>query len=221
MILEAKKVVKEYTRRNKVLKAVDNVNLSVSRGDFVAITGQSGSGKSTLFHLLTGLCKPNQGQILIDGNDITSMTKDELSILRNEKIGYVAQGQSLLSNFTIIDNLCMPYYLSSRNEDIYDKALSLLKKVGLEDMENEFPNSLSGGEIRRLAIIRALINDPDIIIADEPTSNLDLENSKIIMELLKNISSENKAVLISTHDFEFLDYTNKIYCMEKGVLKEK
>lgn len=221
MILEAKKVVKEYTRRNKVLKAVDNVNLSVSRGDFVAITGQSGSGKSTLFHLLTGLCKPNQGQILIDGSDITSMTKDELSILRNEKIGYVTQGQSLLSNFTIIDNLCMPYYLSSRNEDVYDKALSLLKKVGLEDMENEFPNSLSGGEIRRVAIIRALINDPDIIIADEPTSNLDLENSKIIMELLKNISSENKAVLISTHDFEFLDYTSKIYCMDKGILKEK
>lgn len=221
MILEVKKVVKEYTRRNKVLKAVDNVNLSVSRGDFVAITGQSGSGKSTLFHLLTGLCKPNQGQILIDGSDITSMTKDELSILRNEKIGYVAQGQSLLSNFTIIDNLCMPYYLSSRNEDVYDKALSLLKKVGLEDMENEFPNSLSGGEIRRVAIIRALINDPDIIIADEPTSNLDLENSKIIMELLKNISSENKAVLISTHDFEFLDYTSKIYCMDKGILKEK
>lgn len=221
MILEAKKVVKEYTRRNKVLKAVDNVNLSVSRGDFVAITGQSGSGKSTLFHLLTGLCKPNQGQILIDGSDITSMTKDELSILRNEKIGYVAQGQSLLSNFTIIDNLCMPYYLSSRNEDVYDKALSLLKKVGLEDMENEFPNSLSGGEIRRVAIIRALINDPDIIIADEPTSNLDLENSKIIMELLKNISGENKAVLISTHDFEFLDYTSKIYCMDKGILKEK
>ena len=221
MILEAKKVVKEYTRRNKVLKAVDNVNLDVSRGDFVAITGQSGSGKSTLFHLLTGLCKPNQGQILIDGSDITSMTKDELSILRNEKIGYVTQGQSLLSNFTIIDNLCMPYYLSSRNEDVYDKALSLLKKVGLEDMENEFPNSLSGGEIRRVAIVRALINDPDIIIADEPTSNLDLENSKIIMELLKNISSENKAVLISTHDFEFLDYTNKIYCMDKGILKEK
>lgn len=221
MILEAKKVVKEYTRRNKVLKAVDNVNLSVSRGDFVAITGQSGSGKSTLFHLLTGLCKPNQGQILIDGSDITSMTKDELSILRNEKIGYVTQGQSLLSNFTIIDNLCMPYYLSSRNEDVYDKALNLLKKVGLEDMENEFPSSLSGGEIRRVAIIRALINDPDIIIADEPTSNLDLENSKIIMELLKNISSENKAVLISTHDFEFLDYTSKIYCMDKGILKEK
>lgn len=221
MILEAKKVVKEYTRRNKVLKAVDNVNLSVSRGDFVAITGQSGSGKSTLFHLLIGLCKPNQGQILIDGSDITSMTKDELSILRNEKIGYVTQGQSLLSNFTIIDNLCMPYYLSSRNEDVYDKALNLLKKVGLEDMENEFPSSLSGGEIRRVAIIRALINDPDIIIADEPTSNLDLENSKIIMELLKNISSENKAVLISTHDFEFLDYTSKIYCMDKGILKEK
>lgn len=221
MILEAKKVVKEYTRRNKVLKAVDNVNLSVSRGDFVAITGQSGSGKSTLFHLLTGLCKPNQGQILIDGSDITSMTKDELSILRNEKIGYITQGQSLLSNFTIIDNLCIPYYLSSRNEDVYDKALNLLKKVGLEDMENEFPSSLSGGEIRRVAIIRALINDPDIIIADEPTSNLDLENSKIIMELLKNISSENKAVLISTHDFEFLDYTSKIYCMDKGILKEK
>jgi len=221
MILEGKKLVKEYKRRNEIFKAVDNVNLSVSRGDFISIIGRSGSGKSTLFHLLTGLCKPSHGEILIDNSDITSMSEDELSVLRNEKIGYITQGQNLLSNFTIIDNLCMPYYLSDKNEDIHDRALSLLKKVGLDGMENEYPSSLSGGELRRVSIIRALINDPEIIIADEPTSNLDLENSRIVMELLKSISQENKAVLISTHDLEFLDYTNKIYCMENGVIKEK
>lgn len=221
MILQAKKLVKEYKRRNEIFKAVNNVNLSVYRGDFIGIIGRSGSGKSTFFHLLTGLCKPSHGEILIDNKSITSMSEDQLSVLRNEKIGYITQGQNLLSNFTIIDNLCMLYYLSDKNEDVYDRALSLLKKVGLEGMENEYPSSLSGGELRRVSIIRALINDPDIIIADEPTSNLDLENSHIVMKLLKSISEENKAVLISTHDLEFLDYTNKTYCMEKGVLKEK
>lgn len=221
MILEGRKLVKEYKRRNEIFKAVDNVNLFVSRGDFVSIIGRSGSGKSTLFHLLTGLCKPSHGEILIDNKNIASMSEDELSVLRNEKIGYITQGQNLLSNFTIIDNLCMPYYLSKKNEDIHDRALSLLKKVGLDGMKNEYPNSLSGGELRRVSIIRALINDPDIIIADEPTSNLDLENSHIVMELLKSISKENKAVLISTHDLEFLGYTNKTYCMENGILKEK
>lgn len=221
MILEVKNLVKEYKRGNKILKAVDNVNLSISRGEFVSIIGHSGSGKTTLFHLLTGLCKPSEGCILVDNNNVPTMSEDELSSLRNKKIGYITQGQSLLSNFTIMDNLCMPYYLSDKSEDIYVRALDLLKKVGLEGMENEYPSSLSGGELRRVSIIRSLINNPDIIIADEPTSNLDLENSHIVMELLKGISEENKAVLISTHDLEFLDYTNKTYCMEKGVLKEK
>lgn len=221
MILEGKNLVKEYKRGNETFRAVDNVSLSVYRGDFISIIGRSGSGKSTLFHLLTGLCKPSQGYILVETNDITSMNENELSVLRNEKIGYITQGQNLLSNFTIMDNICMPYYLSDKNDNVYDKALKLLKQVGLEGMENEYPSSLSGGELRRVSIIRALINNPDIIIADEPTSNLDLENSHIIMKLLKNISEENKAVLISTHDLEFLDYTNKTYYMEKGILKEK
>lgn len=221
MILEGKKLVKEYTRGNEIFKAVDNVNLSVCRGDFISIIGRSGSGKSTLFHLLTGLCKASEGDILVDNINISNLSEDEMSSLRNEKIGYITQGQNLLSNFTIMDNICMPYYLSDKNENVYDRALSLLKKVGLENMENEYPSSLSGGELRRVSIIRALINDPDIIIADEPTSNLDLDNSRIVMELLKSISKENKAVLISTHDLEFLDYTNKTYYMEKGVLKEK
>ena len=155
MILQAKKLVKEYKRRNEIFKAVNNVNLSVYRGDFIGIIGRSGSGKSTLFHLLTGLCKLSQGEILIDHKSITAMSEDQLSLLRNEKIGYITQGQNLLSNFTIIDNLCMPYYLSDKNEDVYDRALSLLKKVGLEGMENEYPSSLSGGELRRVSIIRA------------------------------------------------------------------
>lgn len=221
MILEGRKLIKEYKRGNTIFKAVDNVNLSISRGDFISIIGRSGSGKSTLFHLLAGICKPSEGDILVDNINITTISDDEISMLRNKKIGYITQGQNLLSNFTIMDNLCMPYYLSDKNENVYDRALSLLKQVGLEGMENEYPSSLSGGELRRVSIIRALINNPDIIIADEPTSNLDLENSHIVMGLLKSISEENKAVLISTHDLEFLDYTNKTYYMEKGVLKEK
>lgn len=221
MILQGKNLVKEYIRGNKKFKAIDNVNISLDKGEFISIIGQSGSGKSTLFHLLTGLSKPHSGEILVDNKNIINMSEDELSELRNKKIGYVMQGQNLLSNFTIMDNLCMPYYLSDKKEYIYDKAMDLLKKIGLEDMKNDYPSSLSGGEIRRISIIRALINDPDIIIADEPTSNLDMENSRKVMELLRNISRENKAVLISTHDLEFLNYTTKIYNMEKGILTEK
>lgn len=221
MILEGRNLIKEYSRNNNIFKAVDNVNLYVKKGEFVSIIGHSGSGKSTLFHLLTGVLRPSSGEILINNEDIVNMTKDELSLTRNKKIGYVMQGQNLLNNFTIIDNLCMPYYLSNNKSCIYDRALELLKKVGLEHTANEYPSSLSGGEIRRISIIRALINNPEIIIADEPTSNLDLENSKIVMELLRSISKENKAVLISTHDLELLDYTSRTYHMKNGVLLEK
>lgn len=219
MILEIKNLRKEYKRKNEMFLAVNDVNLSISKGEFVSIVGHSGCGKSTLLNMVAGLLKPTSGEIFIDGNEIFEKSEKELALLRNETVGYVLQGQNLLSNFTILDNICMPAYLSPRKKVVKARALELLEEVGLKGMEEEYPSNLSGGELRRASIIRGLINNPKILIADEPTSNLDPENSRMIMRFFKEISAKGTTVLISTHDMEFLDYTKKTYEMEKAILR--
>ncbi|MCB2289927.1 ABC transporter ATP-binding protein [Clostridium sp. CS001] len=219
MILEIRNLRKEYKRKNEMFLAVNDVNLSISKGEFVSIVGHSGCGKSTLLNMVAGLLRPTDGEILIHGSDVSEKNEKELALLRNETIGYILQGQNLLSNFTILDNICMPAYLSPRKKIVKVKALELLEEVGLKGMDGEYPANLSGGELRRVSIIRALINSPEILIADEPTSNLDPENSKMVMKLFKEISDKGTTVLISTHDLEFLDYTHKNYEMKKGILK--
>ena len=169
--------------------------------------------------MMAGLLKPTSGKIFIDGSDIFQKNQKQLALLRNETIGYILQGQNILSNFTILDNICMPAYLSREKKVVKSRALELLEEVGLKGMEQEYPANLSGGELRRVAIIRGLINNPKILLADEPTSNLDSENSKMIMQLFKKISSKGTTVLISTHDLESLDNTEKILSMEKGIIK--
>lgn len=219
MILEIKNLRKEYKRKNELFLAVNDVNLSISEGEFVSVVGHSGCGKSTLLNMIAGLMKPTSGEIFIDGNEIFKKSEKELALLRNETIGYILQGQNLLSNFTVLDNICMPAYLSPRKKIVKARALELLEEVGLKGMEEEYPSNLSGGELRRVSIIRGLINNPKILIADEPTSNLDPENSRMIMRFFKEISAKGTTVLISTHDLEFLDYTQKTYEMGKGILK--
>ncbi|MCB2298542.1 ABC transporter ATP-binding protein [Clostridium tagluense] len=219
MILEIKNLSKEYKRKDEIFLAVNGVNLSISEGEFACIVGPSGCGKSTLLNMVAGLLKPTSGEVFIDGSEIFGKSKNELALLRNEKIGYVLQGQNLLSNFTILDNICMPAYLSTRKKTVKARAMELLEEVGLKGMEEEYPARLSGGELRRVSIIRGLINNPKIIIADEPTSNLDPENSKMIMKFFKEISSKGTTILISTHNIGLLDYTQKTYEMEKGILK--
>ncbi|GCD10888.1 ABC transporter ATP-binding protein [Clostridium tagluense] len=219
MILEIKNLSKEYKRKDEIFLAVNDVNLSISEGEFASIVGPSGCGKSTLLNMVAGLLKPTSGEVFIDGSEIFGKNKNELALLRNEKIGYVLQGQNLLSNFTILDNVCMPAYLSTRKKTVKDRAMELLEEVGLKGMEEEYPARLSSGELRRVSIIRGLINNPKIIIADEPTSNLDPENSKMIMKFFKEISSKGTTILISTHNIGLLDYTQKTYEMEKGILK--
>ena len=219
MILEIKNLRKEYKRKNELLLAVNDVNLSISEGEFATVMGHSGCGKSTLLNMVAGLLKPTSGEIFIDGNEIFKKSEKELALLRNETIGYVLQGQNILSNFTVLDNICMPAYLSPRKKVVKARALELLEEVGLKGMEEEYPSNLSGGELRRVSIIRGLINNPKILIADEPTSNLDPENSRMIMRFFKEISAKGTTVLISTHDMEFLDYTQKTYEMGKGILK--
>lgn len=218
MLLEVKNVSKKYQQNGREFLAVNDVSLKVEKGELIAVCGHSGSGKSTLFHLISGLLKPEKGQILFENKDIIGKKDKEMAEYRNSEIGYILQGQSVLKNFTVIENVCLPFYVSKNKKDRYDKAMELLKTVGLEKYAETYPDQLSGGEMRRIAIARALINHPKLIIADEPTSNLDAENAVYIMELLKQISEEGIGVIFSSHDNIYEDYTDKVLTMKEGVL---
>lgn len=218
-MIEVKNLTKKFTRNSTEFDAVHDVSLEVKSGEFAAIIGHSGSGKTTLFNMIAGLISPTSGKVFIDGEEITVMEENEKAVFRNNNMGYVLQGQSLLSNFTILDNICMPAYLSPDVDDFKDRALELLKQIGLEEFANEYPSNLSGGEIRRVSIVRAMINNPKVIVADEPTSNLDPENSKKVMQMLSDISKSGTTVLLSTHELEYLSYVDTVFKMEHGVLE--
>lgn len=218
-MIEVKNLTKKFTRNSTEFDAVHDVSLEVKSGEFAAIIGHSGSGKTTLFNMIAGLISPTSGKVFIDGEEITVMEENEKAVFRNNNMGYVLQGQSLLSNFTILDNICMPAYLSPNVDDFKDRALELLKQIGLEEFANEYPSNLSGGEIRRVSIVRAMINNPEVIVADEPTSNLDPENSKKVMQMLSDISKSGTTVLLSTHELEYLSYVDTVFKMDHGVLE--
>lgn len=218
-MIEVKNLTKKFTRNSTEFDAVHDVSLEVKSGEFAAIIGHSGSGKTTLFNMIAGLISPTSGKVFIDGEEITVMEENEKAVFRNNNMGYVLQGQSLLSNFTILDNICMPAYLSPDVDDFKDRALELLKQIGLEEFANEYPSNLSGGEIRRVSIVRAMINNPKVIVADEPTSNLDPENSKKVMQMLSDISKSGTTVLLSTHELEYLSYVDTVFKMDHGVLE--
>ena len=231
-ILELRELTKEYRRGERAFNAVNSVNLSVERGDFISIIGRSGSGKSTLLNMSAGLIKPTGGNVFFNGQDIFNLADNSISLLRNEKIGFVPQGQSLLSNFTVLENVCVPWFLfkragepepsaeaqQSRGSPPEERAFTLLEKTGIDHLAASYPKELSGGEMRRVAIARALINFPEIIIADEPTSDLDAETTAAIMKLLNAIAREGTAVLIVTHELDTLSYGNKTYMMNSGNL---
>lgn len=220
MILKANELSKEFIKKGNKIPAVYKASLQLKRGEFASIIGPSGSGKSTLFHLITGMLKPTEGFIIIDGLCVNEAGAQKLAQARNGKIGYIMQEQNLLKNFTVMENVCMPGLIgaSKSKREVYGRAAELLEKVGLLPLKAAYPNELSGGEARRVSIARALINDPAIILADEPTGNLDRENSTVVMKLFRAISDSNTAVLISTHDMKFLEYSDKIYSMNKGNL---
>lgn len=223
MILEVSELSKEFNNKDKQINAVDKASFQVKSGELASIIGHSGSGKSTLFHLITGLLKPTFGSINIDELVVNTASERELAELRNHKIGYILQEQNLLKNFTVLENVSMPSIIcyEKNSKSIREKAEELLELVGLSDHKNSYPNEISGGEARRVAIARALINDPKIIIADEPTSNLDPDNSAIIMKLFRKISDYGVAVIISTHDLSVLKYSDKVFLMNKGRINEK
>ena len=215
-MIRVKGLSKNFVRNKKGFEAVDHATLEIKPGEFVAVIGHSGSGKTTLFNMIAGLIKPTEGQIFIDGKEFSAMKEKEMSQFRNENMGYVLQGQSLLNNFTILDNVCMPAYLSSNVKEFKERAMQLLDQIGLADVANDYPSNLSGGEMRRVAIVRAMINNPKVLLADEPTSNLDPENAHKVMQMLRDISNAGTTVLLSTHELEYLDYVDSVIKMEKG-----
>lgn len=217
-LLELNGLTKEYNRGGRAFNAVNGVSLPVEAGDFVSIIGRSGSGKSTLLNMSAGLLSPTAGTVMFDGRDIHRLADRELSFLRNEKIGYVPQGQSLLANFTVFDNVCIPWHLFKREGDVEGRAFILLEKVGISHLAASYPRELSGGEMRRVSIARALVNEPLILIADEPTGDLDTRTTAEIMALFSRIAGEGTAVLIVTHEPDTLVYGNRTYTMDAGSL---
>lgn len=215
-MLELKNITKQYKHSAKDYPAVNQVSLKVANGEFLTIIGPSGSGKSTLLSIIAGLQKPSAGTVEFEGDSkIEQRKKHHRSI---PDISFIMQGQNLLSNLTVEENLYLPFYLAGRKSNYEDRAKKVLMQVGLSEVMYSYPGSLSGGELRRVAIARALMGDSRLLIADEPTSNLDSENAVIVMDLLHRINEGGKTVLISTHDERFIPSSTSIYKMDKGVL---
>lgn len=218
--LEAQKLVKEYKRRGMSFRAVDDIDFAVDTGDFVMIEGESGSGKTTFLNLITGLTEPTSGNVLISGKPLKDIGDKELSKIRNQKIKYIPQGESLLSALTVRENILFPYTIGGLEKPSSERLLEVADKLGITDLLDEYPSELSGGEMRRATIARAVINKPSLIIADEPTGSLDSANTSKVMEIFKTIASEGTAVIVVTHQKETLGYASRVYGMEQGSLKE-
>ena len=199
-LIEVKNLNKIYGSGEAEVKALKNINLNIEQGEFVAIVGQSGSGKSTLLHLIGGVDIPSSGEVIIDGKNIYKLKEKELSILRRRKLGFIFQFFNLIPVLTAQENIEMPVLLD--NEKIDKKYMNeLLRILGLEERKNNYPSQLSGGQQQRVSIGRALANKPSIILADEPTGNLDSKNSKEVLELLKYCAKKyNQTLILITHD---------------------
>ena len=221
MKLEARGVKKDFARggnSGSVLEAVKPLDFSLESGELVEITGRSGSGKSTLLSMMAGMLVPTGGSICIDDTDIYSMKEEERSRLRNDRIGLIPQGHTALRSLTVLENVMLPFVLYHRETPPEDRAKELLQKVGLFDMKDERPNALSGGELRRMAVARALLMKPEVLLADEPTAGLDEENVELVMELLRSAADEGASVLLVTHENEARKYADRVLAMDGGRL---
>ncbi|WMJ77503.1 MULTISPECIES: ABC transporter ATP-binding protein [unclassified Sedimentibacter] len=215
-ILETSDLKKYYGKGSTTVKALDGVNLKVKNGEFVAIIGTSGSGKSTLLHMLGGLDRPTNGTVLVDGKNIFTLKDDELTIFRRRKIGFVFQNYNLVPVLNVYDNIVLPIQLDGNKPD--EKYLNqIIKSLGLESKLYNLPNNLSGGQQQRVAIARALATKPAIILADEPTGNLDSKTSLDVMGLFKVTSSNfNQTIVMITHNEEIAQMADRIIRIEDG-----
>lgn len=214
--LEARSVSKTYSIDGRTMTVLDSVSLSVAEGEFLVIKGESGSGKSTLLSILSGLDRPDAGRILLDRGDITDLTEDDLAPIRNVIFGFVFQSFHLIPSLTARENIMFPAELRG-DPRAREKADQLLERVGLAGRATSFPHQLSGGEKQRCAICRALINEPQILFADEPTGNLDLANGRAVLELLRELHRERRTTLILvTHSLEIAQTADRIVTLRDG-----
>lgn len=220
MLLQTRQLSRTFTRNGSDFFAVRNVDFSIDTFDFVFIVGRSGSGKTTLLNLISGILEPTSGSVFFGDKDITLMNDIEKSYYRNESIGFVPQSLGALPNLSVLDNVRVPFFLFRRDGDTEGRALSLLEMMKIAHLKNEMPKNLSGGELKRMLIARALMNDPKLLIADEPTANLDAETAVGVMQAIKDINKLGTAVLIVTHDSNILDPLCTTYRMDLGTLSK-
>ena len=214
-MLTAEGISKSYkSGRRKIL---DSLEISIDEGEFIAVMGESGSGKSTLLAVLAGILDPDLGQVLFEGKDLYKLSDEELSDIHKRKIGYVPQSNFFLKNYTILENIVEPFLAGSSEERIAyeEKAKLHLEKLGIGDLADRFPHELSGGELKRAAIARALLTEPVLLIADEPTTGLDSGTGRIILDYLSEYVYSGHAVLVATHDDHVKEYAGQVFDIQK------
>lgn len=219
--ISAKNLTKIYDNRVTALK---NVSLDIEQGSFIAVMGHSGSGKSTLLQMVGLLDTPSEGEVIINGEEVSHLKKNDLAQIRMKTIGFVFQAFHLNPQLRAYENVMLPMLINPEYKtkaDIQKKARELIDAVGLTERAEHYPNELSGGEQQRVAIARALANDPDFILADEPTGNLDSNNEESIFTLLKELAQSGKGVMVVSHNEAILDYADKVYYMKDGMLLEE
>jgi putative ABC transport system ATP-binding protein len=222
MILEAINITKKFNRLRQdsnVFTAVSETTLSLDPGTFYVVSGASGSGKSTLLNMLSGLLAPDGGKVQLDGKDLYRLDDKELSLLRSRHMGFLPQGQTALYSLNVLENVLVPYTLHGEKITEEEFAFSLLEELGIADLAGVMPSELSGGEIRRMAIARALIRRPDFLFADEPTGDLDRDNTQLILKLFRSLADQGTCIFLVSHDTEAFAYGDILYSMDKGELR--
>ena len=215
-MIEVSDLVKVYESNLENVRAVDGITFSVSPRDFILIVGRSGSGKTTLLSMLGGLTKPTSGVVKLNNKNLWSLSDTELSQVRGKDIGFVFQFSGLLPTLTALENVMLPSLFVKKKENVKKNAYELLMAVGLDSKTQSYPSELSSGELKRVAVARALINNPFLILADEPTGDLDIETEAEIMELFRRINQQGKTILMVTHNPELSSYASRVIKMEKG-----
>jgi len=221
-LIELRNVSKVYGKGDNLVYALRKINLKIKKGEFVLFFGPSGSGKSTLMHIIGCLDRPTEGKVILKGRDVSKLSSDELARIRNKTIGFVFQTFNLINTLNVLENVSLPLiFRGVSGEERIKKARKYVEMVGLKGREKHKPLELSGGQQQRVAIARALITNPEIILADEPTGNLDSKTGKKIMDILKEINENGKTVIVVTHDISLIEYGSRIIYLKDGRIERE